>query len=351
MKHMIVLPELFRHYPELRQRLAWTPLARPTPVELLPRLQAHVRGPAIWLKREDRTSERFGGSEARELEFLFGVALRRGSRRLLAFGHAGSRPCLALTAFAQHFDLETILALRGRGPDPVGRDTPPLERSFGADLHRLDGGPVAFFRLLRRCTARAPRRGGPRLPFVVWPWRAALFGALGTVNAVFELQRQIRCGILPEPERLYAGTDSTATLAGLALGCELAGLRTVVVCPPGQAVRQRALRLARRSDTFLRRHVHDFPAHALLAGRLVSAAATAASPTPRQARTLLREVEGVALDSAAGAAAMALLVADCRDGAVRAPCLFWYTDPPPLQRPAASVEALPGESRTFTVPS
>ena len=351
MKRMIAPPELFRHYPELRQRLAWTPLARPTPVERLPRLSAHVRGPAIWLKREDRTSDRFGGSEAREMEFLFGVALRRGSRRLLAFGHSGSRRCLALTAFAQHFDLETILALSGSGPERAGRGTPSLEQAFGAHLHRLDGGPVALFRLLRRCTAGPVRRGGPRLPFVVWPRRAALLGALGTANAVFELQRQIRCGILPEPERLYAGTDSAATLAGLVLGCELAGLRSVVVCPPGPARRQRVLRLARRSHGFLRRRVHDLPGNALKEGRLLLPPAKDTAPTAGQARTLLREVEGLALDAAAGAAAMALLVGDCRDGAVRGPCLFWYTDSPPLRPAAAALEALPGESRTFTVPS
>ena len=348
---MTAPPELFRHFPVLRQRLAWTALARPTPVTSLPRLGAQLRGPAVWLKREDRTSERCGGCEARELEFLFGTALRRGAQRLLAFGHVGSRRCLALAAFAQHFELETILALGGGTAEPNVQGTLQMELALGAELHRLDGGPLALFRLVRRCARGTVRRGGPRFLFVVWPGQAALLGALGTVNAVFELQRQLRCGIVPEPERLYAGTDSVPTLAGLAVGAELIGLRAPVVCTVGRAQQRAVLRLAGRTLAFLHRHLHDSCPQTLPATRFEFHAAADSTPTPQQAARLLRDLEALELPSPAGAAAMAALVGDRRAGRVHGPVLFWYTDAPPPQEAAAPLAALPREFRAFSVPS
>ncbi len=347
---MTASPELFRHFPTLRHRLPWTPLARPTPVQPLERLAARVGGPALWIKRDDRTSDLVGGCAPRELEFLFGAVLRGGAQRVLAFGHVGSQRCLALAAFARHFDLEPVLALSGGATDATTQAMLQSAHALGADLHRLDAGPLALARLLRSSAFGAGRQGGSRLPHVVWPRQAAVWGALGAVNAVFELQRQIRCGILREPERIYVGTDSLPTVAGLAVGCELAGYRTIVVGVGTDRNRRQAERLARRTLGFLRRRVRDLPARSLSAARIVFRSPENA-PTPHQAAALLQELEGLELHTGASTIAIATLLGDCSRGQLRESGLFWRADAPPTHPPLPAVDKQSRAYREFFVPS
>jgi len=54
-------------------------------------------------------------------------------------------------------------------------------------------------------------------------------GALGFVNAAFELKRQIEAGDCPEPDFIYVAAGTTGTAAGLILGAKAAGLKTKVI--------------------------------------------------------------------------------------------------------------------------
>ena len=55
---------------------------------------------------------------------------------------------------------------------------------------------------------------------------SSALGAIGYVNAAFELAEQVRAGVAPEPDAIFVALGSGGTVAGLALGCRLAGLRT-----------------------------------------------------------------------------------------------------------------------------
>lgn len=348
-------PELFRHYPELRERVPWAPLARATPVHRLERLESYVQGPAIWVKRDDRTSDIFGGGKARKLEFVFGDILRRGSRRLLTFGAVGSNHCLAVTAFAHHFNLMAILGLVRRPPAGHVQRTLQLEHELGAELHRLDGGPRALWRLARRFFSGRGEDGDPRLPYIIWPRRAALLGTLGYANAAYELRRQINCGVLPEPARIYVATGTGATLAGLALGCELAGIRSrlVGVVAPGHRPGS-ARALARRSARHLKHRAPQFPSLHIRNERFDirrQYASWSDSVAPQQAQGLLRDLESLDLDATYTSRAMAALLEDCRSGQFQGPVLFWHTYAPNIfsRQPSSSAEALPREFHEFFV--
>jgi 1-aminocyclopropane-1-carboxylate deaminase/D-cysteine desulfhydrase-like pyridoxal-dependent ACC family enzyme len=147
-------PELFRSFPELRERLPWVPLARPTPVERLGRLESFLHSPPLWVKRDDRTSDLYGGAEARKLEFAFGALLRHGARRVVAFGPVGSGHCLAVTVFAHHFKIRPLLALVRQRETRNAQRSLQIEHDLGAELHRLDAGPKAFGRLVRSVLGR-----------------------------------------------------------------------------------------------------------------------------------------------------------------------------------------------------
>ncbi len=340
---MTASPELFRHFPALRSHLPWTALARPTPVQGMAANQGRVR---IWVKRDDRTSDVFGGHQARGLEFLLGAAMRRGARRLLAFGRAGSQSCLALTAFACRQDLDVILALWGRARSRESRQTLQRAHELGAALYRLDGSPLALYRLGRRSMG-APRGIGRQLPFVVWPRQARLLAALGNVNGVFELQRQIRCGILPEPESMYVRSQAPELLAGLLLGCELAGLGTRIVAEATPGQRRQAYRLAQRGLGFLRRHVQGLHVQGLSPTRLACVGATAAAD--HRLRALLLNEESLMfpelpLPAPPLTAALAEVL-----GPEAGPTLVWHAAAPPPQ--PVSPPLLPRALREFVVPS
>jgi D-cysteine desulfhydrase len=78
---------------------------------------------------------------------------------------------------------------------------------------------------------------------------SSLVGSLGYVAGARELAAQVRAGEIPEPDVIVVALGSGGTVAGLAAGLELEGLRSqvvgVVVAEPGWFVSFRARRLAR----------------------------------------------------------------------------------------------------------
>ncbi|UCE02878.1 MAG: pyridoxal-phosphate dependent enzyme [Candidatus Latescibacterota bacterium] len=342
-------PELVRHFPDLRRTLPWTPLARPTRVHALSRLESYMRGSEIWVKRDDQTSEIHGGNEARKLEFVFGEALRRGSRRMLAFGSVGSSSGLAVAAFAHHFELRAILALSRRSSAKQVQRVLQLEHGLGAELHRVDGGPRALWKLVQSCLGATPEASS-RLPYVLWPRRATLLGALGYVNAAYELHRQVACGILPEPECIYVAVRSGATLAGLALGCQLAGIRSRLVGVVADGHRPGSpRRLIGRACRVLRRSSRHFPAQRGPAAAIELRRGNGPRVAGPQARGLLRDLENLDLDATSTAPTMAALLDDRRAERVDGPVLFWQTHCPAnlSRQPSAPAEALPREFHEF----
>lgn len=350
-------PELFRHFPELRERLPWVPLARATPVERLARLESFLQAGPIWVKRDDLTSPVCGGDKARKLEFLFGDLLRHGSRRLLAFGAVGSSSGVALTAFANQFRLRPLLALVRSARAVDVQRTLEIEHELGAELHRLDGGPGALWRLSRSVFAGRRDPEEPRLPYVVRPGRAALYSALGYVNAAYELRRQINCGILPEPARIYVPVRTGSIAAGLLLGCRLAHIRSrIVVVTCGDSQRPSVLPQARRTSHHLHRKTRRFIEPALrredfeLRGEYAGTRGDAAAAV-HQMTGLVRDLESLSVDPMYGGRAMAALAHDLRSQQSAGPALLWHAPQPHIanRRPRVTREELPREFREFFV--
>jgi D-cysteine desulfhydrase len=338
-------PELFRAYPELRERLPWTGLARATQVHALERLNSFLRSSdGIWVKRDDESNLLFGGSQARKMEFLFGDALRSGRSRLLAFDRAGSGESVALCVFARHFQLQPLLALHGDRTSEAVQRTLDVQSRLGAEIHFVRWSPNAWWRLGRSAWKGA--RGSSHLPYIAWARKRRLFGTLGFVNAAFELRRQINIGLLPSPQAIYVGLETASLMAGLALGLELAGLDTRLVGVPSSPHRSGSPRQARdRAERHLRARCRRFPP---IRGSVSldlrrPTARDERRPGAQQAHALLRDLEGLDLGLSA-AHTMAQLLEDARAGAVTGPVLFWNTHAGNLAHiaPTGSTMAPPG---------
>jgi D-cysteine desulfhydrase len=250
---------LVRRYPAIAGAFRRHPLTiLPTAVQRLSRLEgARGVGP-LWIKRDDRSGPLYGGNKPRKLEWLLGDALARGRRSVLTFGGIGTHHGLATTITAADAGLRTILVLV---PQPVNehvRRNLLLDLAFGAEMHfapSLAGAVAAGLRVL----ARGRLRGDP--PLVIPTGGTSARGALGYVNAAFELAEQVRTGELPAPDWIFVPLGSGGTVAGLVLGLAMAGLESRVaavlvtdIVPPSAAslarlARSTARRLARVCGT------------------------------------------------------------------------------------------------------
>jgi 1-aminocyclopropane-1-carboxylate deaminase/D-cysteine desulfhydrase-like pyridoxal-dependent ACC family enzyme len=213
--------------PRLRARfgdleLPWVPLGSfPTAVERLAGLSSEL-GAEVWVKRDDRSGEAYGGNKVRKLEFLLAEILHEGRRTVVTSGAYGSHHCLATTIYARQVGLETRLVLH---PQPITEhvlDDLILHNHFGASQVRV--AHPAWGGLVTR--AHAARADGGALIAV---GGSSKRGTLGFVEAGLELADQVAAGELPRPDAVFVPCGTCGTAAGLALGLDLAGLTGVEV--------------------------------------------------------------------------------------------------------------------------
>lgn len=250
-----ILP-LFDQYPSLAGQVPWMPLGDwPTPITEADQF-ARANGLAsFYVKREDLSHPQFGGNKVRGLEFLLAQAKQRGATELITMGSAGSHHVCKTAWHAQALGLKTTALIIDQPPADYVRHNLLAGLAAGASYipaNYLTLVPKFAWRLLRGSRSNGTLHvipAGGTSPLACW----------GHVNAALELRRQIDAGAMPEPDYLFAALGSLGTMAGLAVGCKLAGLKTRLVgvvvsyrwyCTPGRWARmaQRTLRMMRRYD-------------------------------------------------------------------------------------------------------
>lgn len=258
-------PLLHRHFPPLAASLPHLSLGQgPTPVRELTGLTTAL---PVWFKDESGYgSGGWGGNKIRKLEWILPDARRRSARTLLTVGGLGTNWGLAAALYAREQGLSTALALIDQPVDDHVRAQLLRLRRTGATLH--------FTRTKRRTVAAAPwlflrHSTGCRLPYYLPAGGSTPLGALGYVEAAFELAAQVDSGELPEPSHVVTAVGSGGTAAGLALGLRLAGLRSRVVgVVVNDTLRLDApgiVALAERTERLLRKRGADVPRTGLMA--------------------------------------------------------------------------------------
>jgi 1-aminocyclopropane-1-carboxylate deaminase/D-cysteine desulfhydrase-like pyridoxal-dependent ACC family enzyme len=207
----------------------------PTPVEWNEAL-------GLWIKRDDLTSELYGGNKVRKLELLLGAAREAGRTRILTMGAVGSHQVVATAIYGarEGFTVDAVLVSQPGSPHAELN----LRVALAHGLHATacpawSLAPAYVAARWRSDTYFVPLGGSNAL------------GSLGFVEAAHELAAQVRAGELPEPEVVVLAVGSGGTAAGLAVGFEQAGMRTqvigVAVSPPTRMVAHLAKRLAQKT--------------------------------------------------------------------------------------------------------
>jgi 1-aminocyclopropane-1-carboxylate deaminase/D-cysteine desulfhydrase-like pyridoxal-dependent ACC family enzyme len=181
----------------------------PTPIE-----QADER---LWIKRDDLTADPVGGNKVRALEFLLGPFA--SGDHVVTGGSRGSTHVLSTLVHARALGIHVDAASWPQDMNDVARIVDA----------RLD-------REMRRRHFRSPITAAMWLTWRSWRGRNVIpaggtspLGILGQVNAGLELADQIRAGHMPPPDHVVVPLGTGGTVAGLALGFELAGLKTTLV--------------------------------------------------------------------------------------------------------------------------
>jgi len=244
---------LYRLIPAIRGKFAWRSLGKfPTPVHRFecplgpkserPSTENQVE---FWVKREDLSSEKYGGNKVRSLQYSLAcfeayahdcnTNACQGVPRLLTMGSAGSNQVVATKVHAAAMGLpDGCMESYCPMPDEPETDNtlnylsalslPGTHGRFGSGWLQIFA--AALLKGSHRkgvSTGNNSHEAGARASsWVLPPGGNNVAGILGQAGAAIELAEQIVRGELPDPDGIVVALGSTCTTTGLVLGVALA---------------------------------------------------------------------------------------------------------------------------------
>lgn len=194
----------------------------PTPLEPMTRLTAHLKGPRLWVKREDCTGVGFGGNKLRKLDYVLHEAVAAGADTLVSGGVVQSNSQRQVAAAAARLGLACHLAVYHGRVEPPSTDYETsgnalLNRLFGATLHDVSWTGDRN-RAIDDIAAGLAAKG--RRPFVVPYGVSNAQGAIAYTTTIVEIAHQ--CTALGfVPNAIVHCSGSAGTQAGLVLGASM----------------------------------------------------------------------------------------------------------------------------------
>lgn len=215
---------IFRFYKGLEKKLPHIDLANlPTPIE---KFNTEAINAAdlknLWIKRDDLTNSFYGGNKVRKLEFILADAKQKNKSTITTFGATGTNHGVATSIFAEQFDFQSKIFLFDQPISNTVKNNLKLMTKHKAKL--IHKGSLLKTALAYYCS-QLFSSNEYHLP----PGGSNIMGCLSYVNAAFELKQQIEQDKIPEPDHIICPVGSSGTLAGLSLGCQLAGLKSKVI--------------------------------------------------------------------------------------------------------------------------
>ncbi len=201
----------------------------PTPITEATRLRDALGGPTrcprILIKRDDLTALGLGGNKARKLEYLIADALAKGAHTVITTGAVQSNHARMTAAAACMAGLRCVLVLTSRHEQPALEGNLLLDALFRAEVRFVPSeDPMLAVGRDAEVVAEVVReeQAAGRVPYVIPVGGSSPVGAIGYVTGTEELVGQLRA-MGDAPTRLYFGSGSRGTQAGLTLGAKLHG--------------------------------------------------------------------------------------------------------------------------------
>ena len=329
----------FKAYPPLKDTIPYTPLGDfPTPLESCKELSEHL-GCMLLCKRDDQSgalqkdaTRLYGGNKVRKLEFVLAEAQRKGADAVLTFGSAGSNHALATAVYAQQLGMSTRCLLAPQPNSWVVQRNLLLQLVYKAELQafatRKERNELTEQYKNELCLKTGSE------PYVIPTGASVPLGAVGFINAVYELQEQLTAQNIPFPDSIYVPAGSFGTVAGLLIGLQLlkASTKVVAVAIEPEDILPPLHTLFDQTREFLISHDSAFADLSWDAQQLEINDACCGtgygSPTieAQSALQLFGDLAGITLDDTYTAKAAAALVHDAQIGKLQnKTVLFWLT--------------------------
>ena len=326
-------------FPALRNTLHRVELADlPTPLEPTEKLAAELGLDNLRIKRDDQTGLLYGGNKVRKLEYLFGEALHRECDSVITFGAVGSNHALATAIYATRLDLNCHVVMTEQTGTPYVDRTLRYHAVLGTRLE-LAQGFAQLLEIADRIAAGHPT-GADRLYRIPFGGSSPL-GTVGFVNAALELSTQCDDkgddkGGDKAPDVIYVASGTMGTVAGLALGLRLAGLKTRVeavrVVPESVMMLSGIEKLFMEANRELQSIDRSIPIFAdplinvAVRDEFFGAGYAEATPECLEAVSLIHDTESVTLETTYTGKALAALIHDARSGKLSGQSVvFWNT--------------------------
>ena len=196
----------------------------PTPLEALDRLSEELRGPRIWIKRDDLTDTIASGNKLRKLEFTLARALSEGADLLITCGGLQSNHCRSTAMAAAKLGLKCHLILRG---------SPPVEADGNLLLDRILGAGISYvssetYQNIDKCIADVERQYPGLNPYFIPVGASDETGLWGYIECCAELKTDFVNNDI-EPQYIVCATGSGGTQGGLIIGSALYGLPSEII--------------------------------------------------------------------------------------------------------------------------
>lgn len=326
---------LFRAYPALKQTIPIEHIANlPTPITECKNLERALDHSHLYMKNDGLTGADglYGGNKVRKLEFLLGDAKKHNAKSIITYGCFGTNHGLATACYANKLGYNCTLMLKPQPNTPVVRNNLLLDHYFGATIQIFPDNNT------RNVARETFMQEHPNAYF--FPTGGSIpLGALGFVNAAFELKEQIDQGLMPEPDYIYVALGSAGTTAGLLLGLRLAGLRSIICAiavEPEEKVNEfeeNVYALFTGTNELLREHDTTIPLIAFPHDQIIFNKTLMGPeygvwiPEGDEAMRVMRETENIELEGTYSAKAVAAIIADVKNGVRTANdvILFWNT--------------------------
>ena len=293
----------------------------PTPVESLPRLSERLKGPQIFVKRDDQTGLAFGGNKTRKLEFLLADAQANGARTLITAGAVQSNHCRQTAAAAARNGFACRLILTSEKPAHLSGNN-FLDAFLGAEIVWAGGSDRE--QMLEQTFDAVQREGGE--PYLIPYGGSNAIGVLGYVHAMQELLDQN-----PGMDWIVFPSSSGGTHAGLTLGSRMFGYQGdilgISIDKPALELRQKVAKLAEETAQSLGED-HKFSEQDILVNDNYLGGGYGVMGEPEvEALNLFARSEALLLDPVYTGRAAAGLIDLIRSGFFTADqkILFWHT--------------------------
>ena len=229
-----VLKERIQKFP--REPLINTP----TPIQDLKNLSGFLKGPEIFIKRDDLTGLAFGGNKSRKLEFIIADVLRKKADAIITWAGVQSNWCLQTAAAAKKYGIIPLLILY-RTYDQKEEFDGNLFLDFILDaeirIKKTERGKVIQESEVEEALAEAVKEveDWGRSPYIA-PIGGSLLGgsmdkplgAIAYVDAFLEIAQQAAERDIKVDYVIHA-TGSGSTQAGLVFGAKAISPETTVI--------------------------------------------------------------------------------------------------------------------------